>query len=166
MFISKRALSSSCWTNKLLPRLLTWIVPVVSLFLFFGLTMVHWAALAWRYVCYSHYLVIKLRHYSVQQLWDDLRIDCAFRDINSLLMSGHDSYGHLLNARIPFNRHEGLSQLQVETRVTPSKLLNDNLSIWCSWSHSSPGLQRAAASEALHEACRSCSKNMQMGSNR
>ena len=70
---------------------------------------------------------------SVQQLWDDLRIDCAFRDINSLLMSGHDSYGHLLNARIPFNRHEGLSQLQVETRVTPSKLLNDNLSIWCSW---------------------------------
>ena len=36
---------------------------------------------------------------SVQQLWDDLRIDCAFRDINSLLMSGHDSYGHLIECK-------------------------------------------------------------------
>ena len=70
---------------------------------------------------------------SVQQLWDDLRIDCAFRDINALLVSGHDGYGHSLNAKIPFNRYEGLSQLQMEMRVTPSKLLNGDLFRWCGW---------------------------------
>ena len=31
---------------------------------------------------------------SVQQLWDDMRIDCAFRDTNALLLSGYDGHGH------------------------------------------------------------------------
>ena len=85
---------------------------------------------------------------SVQQLWDDLRIDCAFRDINALLVSGHDNYGHSINARIPFNRYEGLSQLQAEMRVTPSKLLNSDLFIWCGWKQPNdpqPAKRRSAA---------------------
>ena len=70
---------------------------------------------------------------SVQELWDDLRIDCAFRDINALIMSGYDGYGHSIEARVPFSRHEGLSQLQIETGVTPSNQLSDDLSRWCNW---------------------------------
>ena len=52
---------------------------------------------------------------SVDQLWNDLRMDSIFRNENVLALSGHDKYHHSITTTFPFSKQGGLFQIKAQT---------------------------------------------------